>query len=253
MTSPFMRTSAAVFGLASLLLLSSCSDAGTGGAAAPSSAPATAPTAAGAAGASAPAVVEAPDAPSLAASVALKPQEWAAGFVPGQPYEVASLAERMVDTSCEYVPNSQGTGRIGTMARTVRRPAPAGGAATAVNGRSTADVYVRAEDAHEAVAALRTDARRCQEVVDKQYGRTYRATREVAPPRTTAADEVYAEEGQTAALGAFAEFPFVHLAARKGSVVVDVFVEVEQGQGVAAAREQSRTVLAALLAKLPKQ
>ena len=58
--------------------------------------------------------------------------------------------------------------------------------------RSTADVYVRAEDAHEAVSALRTDARRCTEVVDKQYGRRYRGTREVAPPRTTAADEVYA-------------------------------------------------------------
>ncbi|MFD0529327.1 hypothetical protein ACFQ1I_24415 [Kitasatospora arboriphila] len=201
---------------------------------------------------SAPAVREAPDAPALAASVALKPQEWAAGFVPGDPYEVAALAERMVDTSCAYVPNSQGTGLIGAMARTVRRSAA--GANAAVLGRSAAEVYVRAEDAHEAVSALRTDARRCQEVTDDQYGRKYRATREVAPPRTTAADEVYAEEGQTSALsGGAAEFPFVHVAARRGATVVEVFVAVEQAQGVAAAREQSRTVLAALLGKLPPQ
>jgi hypothetical protein len=197
-------------------------------------------------------VREAPDAPALAASVALKPQEWAAGFVPGEPYEVAALAERMVDTSCEYVPSSEGTGRIGTMTRAVRRPAA--GAATAVTGRSSADVYVRAEDAHEAVSALRTDARRCQQVVDGRYGRKYRATREVAPPRTTAADEVYAEEGQASALdGTAGEFPFVRVAARKGATVVGVFVEVEQAQGLTAAREQSRTVLAALLAKVPPQ
>ncbi|WP_431679764.1 hypothetical protein [Kitasatospora sp. KL5] len=251
MTSPFIRKTAAVCGLASALLLAGCSSSGGSGTAAPVPSAPSAPSAAGSSVSGAPLVAEAPDAPALAASVALKPQEWAAGFVGGEPYESAQLVERMVDTSCEYVANSQGTGRIGTMARTVRLPAQAGGRSVAVYARSTADVYVRAEDAHEAVSALRTDARRCTEVVDQEYGRKYRGTREVAPPRTTAADEVYAEEGQAVLIGGAGEFPFVHLAARKGAVVVDVFVDVEQGQGAAAARDQSRKALAALLAKLP--
>lgn len=221
-----------------MLFLSGCS--GEAPAAGTAAGPATGSAQAGTASAGAGTVK---DAPAFAASIALRPQEWAAGFTEGRPYEASGPDTPTVDNGCQVVTGPNRTGRIGTMTRSVRSP---GGAA----GESSADVYTLAEDAHRAIATLRADALRCPDATDGRLGRQYQGTRETAAPMTGGADEEYAEEGLTKA-GDGSTSPYVRLVARKGAVTVGVYVGAGQGQDAATARTDARTALTKLLAKVP--
>jgi hypothetical protein len=234
----------------SALALTACNDPGgaTAGSAAPS---ATVPAAASAAAgkpstpASAPAADHGLDSPppgqARVAGLALAPWEWGNGFQQNaKAYEDTVLDLEVLDASCHLKGAVRPSGLTGRIQRTVQLPRASGGGYLSVFGSTEAEVFGSADAAHRDFATARADGKRCPSSTDDLTGDRYSGTHEVKAPTVAGADEAYAEEGTvvfTLEGGKKTDpLPYVYLAARKGEVTLDVFVDMEDGQGVAAAR-----------------
>ncbi|MFD9125623.1 hypothetical protein [Kitasatospora sp. NPDC059571] len=241
---------------AAALALTACND--LGGTAAPAGPPAPAASlrATGAApGSSAPAADHGLDTPpegqARVAGLALSAWEWGNDF---KQYgkDDTELAAPSMDTSCHLKGSGPVDGLTGRMQRTVTL---AGSAAdsVAVFGQSSAKVYRSASAAHASVTGYRADNKRCPSHTDDTTGDAFSAVHEVKAPAVTGAEEVYAEEGTAVfALDGgkkTAPLPYVYRAARKGTVVFTVFVDVEQGQSPAVARKYADEALRTLAIK----
>jgi hypothetical protein len=244
------------------LALTACNDPGgaaAGSAAGSAPVPATAGTTAGkpSTGASAPAADHGLDSPppgqARVAGLALLPWEWGSGFrASGKPSEDTSLSLPVLDASCHLKGSTPVKGLTGRMQRTVELPDPTG-QGVSVFGWSEAEVFASADASHRDLADTRADSRRCPAYTDDATGDRFSGVHEVKAPSVAGADEVYAEEGTGVFVLAGGKksdpLPYVLLVARKGEVTFDVYADIDDGRGIAAARTYAGEAMRTLAVK----
>ncbi|MFC6596625.1 hypothetical protein [Kitasatospora paranensis] len=246
----------------SALALTACNDpggaaAGSAAPSAPASAAASAPAGKPSAPASAAAADHGLDSPppgqARVAGLALLPWEWGNGFKEsGKPSEDTSLALPALDASCHLTGSTPVKGLTGRMQRTVELPSPAG-TGVSVFGWSEAEVFGSADASHRDFADTRAGAKRCPAYTDDASGDRFSGVHEVKAPSVAGADEVYAEEGTGVFVLADGKksdpLPYVLLVARKGEVTFDVYADIDDGRGIAAARTYAGEAMRTLAIK----
>ncbi|MFI9786179.1 hypothetical protein ACIHEI_22195 [Kitasatospora sp. NPDC051984] len=181
--------------------------------------------------------------------IALTEKEWDNAFVSdGDDY--TGLFNSAMDKSCKFNPDT--TSDKGLQADTYRyvrqdHEKDSTYASTGAMSFTTADAAVKE------IAKRRDNTRRCPNYTNDDAHAANQGVHEIESPKVPGADEVYAEEGRavydTDGGGKSAARPFTSVIARKGSITVEVFVDLDPDRQASEGRGQALDALKKLTAK----
>ncbi|MFJ5926341.1 hypothetical protein ACIQF6_27420 [Kitasatospora sp. NPDC092948] len=180
--------------------------------------------------------------------LALTPADWGAGFETRDDDDT-SLTNYTMDKSCLNKEDGTVKGLVANTGRYVRAQRPDG---EELWGSSVAAQFTTADAAHQDMAESAANVRRCPNYKDEDGTETISA-HDIESPKVPGADEVYSEEGLAVYHNddgtTTPERPYSAITARKGPVVVTVFVDLAPNQQVFEGRAQVRALLQKVTAK----
>ncbi|MFI1519337.1 hypothetical protein [Kitasatospora cineracea] len=154
----------------------------------------------------------------------------------------------VMDKSCANVPDGTAVkGLTATVTRFVKQDHES----DTTFASTEADQFASVADAHQEVQAFRENAQRCPNYTEDDD--KYTGVHAGKAPAVPGADEVYLDEGKatypTTDGGRTDPRDFVFIAARKGTVVVKVFLDVDPNFNAATSKDDARAAIAKLAAK----
>ncbi|MFF4343427.1 hypothetical protein ACFY00_26285 [Kitasatospora sp. NPDC001540] len=155
--------------------------------------------------------------------------------------------------SCVFAPDgNQVKGLLATTSRPVRQDHES----DATYANTEADQFTAADEAHREIQEIRDNDKRCPNYQDTDGsggpGTQYSGVHAGTAPAVPGADEVYAEEGKavyTTDQGRTKPRDFIYLMARKGTVVVKVYMDIDPNFNAASGKDDARAAMAKLAAK----
>ncbi|GAA2091812.1 hypothetical protein GCM10009759_16940 [Kitasatospora saccharophila] len=185
--------------------------------------------------------------------LALTAEEWDNAYV-SSGEDNASTDNFVMSASCEW--GSDGTQVKGLSAATWRY-VQQDHESDSTYAITTAEQFTAAADAHREIQKFRDNDKRCPDYkdadTDSGAGTQYSGVHAGTAPAVPGADEVYVEEGKNKWAyedGTWSDSrDFVYLMARKGTVVVMVYMDVDPHFNARTSKDQARDALATLATK----
>lgn len=177
----------------------------------------------------------------------LSPADWGSGFQANGDDDT-STDDFAMDKSCVLKEGGRIPQLLASTTRYVKQEKPDGGE---LWGESNGSQFATADAAHKDIADHAADIVRCPDYKDGTTA--YSTVHESESPEVPGADEVYSEEGlavyDTTEGGRTDQRPFSYVIARKGPVIVSVFVDLESTQQGFEGRALARKLLQKMTAK----